>query len=91
MTDWRSTLGYYTFEEGNLVSRSSKKQLVVPQSSAEAKLQAMVHGICEMQWISGFFRELGFNSPGPAHLYCDSKVAISIAHSVWQNKTCQGR
>ena len=39
--DKRSTSRYWTFVEGNLVIRCSKKQLVVARSSVEAKFRAM--------------------------------------------------
>ncbi|XP_059635357.1 uncharacterized mitochondrial protein AtMg00810-like [Cornus florida] len=48
-TDRRSTSGYFTFVEGNLVTWRSKKQKVVSRSSAEAEFLA--HGVCELLWV----------------------------------------
>lgn len=45
----------------------------------------MAHGICEMSWIRGFLRELGFNSHEPIRLYYDSKAAISITQDAVQH------
>ena len=54
-TDWvgnqttrKSTSGYFTSVEGNLVIWKSKKQKVVEGSSIEAKFQGMAHGVCEL-------------------------------------------
>jgi hypothetical protein len=47
-TDRRSTSGYFTFVEDNLVTWRSKKQKVVARSSAEAEFRGMAHGICEL-------------------------------------------
>ena len=45
--DRKSTIGYYTFVWGNLVTWS-KKQNVVPRSSAEAEYRAIAQGTCEL-------------------------------------------
>ena len=50
-TDRRSTSGYFTFVEGNLVTWRSKKQKVVARSSAEVEYWGMAHGVCELLWI----------------------------------------
>ena len=50
-TTIRSTFGYFTFVEGNIVTWKSKKQKVVARSSAEAEFQGTVHGVCELLWI----------------------------------------
>ena len=44
----RSTSGYFTFVEGNLVTWRSEKQKVVTRSSAEAEYRGMAHGVCEL-------------------------------------------
>ena len=52
LTDKRSTSGYYTLVDGNLVTWMSKKQHVVSYSSTEAKFRAMALGICELMWLN---------------------------------------
>ena len=45
----------------------------------------MVLGICELMWLKGLLRELQVNLKIPMRLYCDNKVAISIAHNLLQH------
>ncbi|XP_037493736.1 secreted RxLR effector protein 161-like [Jatropha curcas] len=60
--DRKSTSGYFTFVEGNLVTWRSKKQNVVARSSAEAELRGVVLGLCEGLWINLLLGDLGFAS-----------------------------
>ena len=46
--DRHSTLGYYVFIGGNLISRKSKKQHVVARSSVEAEYRAKALVTCEL-------------------------------------------
>ena len=46
-----STLDYYTFIGGNLVTWKSKKQTVVAKSSVEAEFRVVAHGICKLLWL----------------------------------------
>ena len=85
ITNSKSTSGYFTFVGGNLVTWCSKKQNVVASSSAEAEYRAVSHGLCELLWLRILMGELGFNLEKPVNLYCDNKVAISIAHNSVQH------
>ena len=51
VVDRRSTIGYYTFLGGNLVTWRSKKQSLVARSSAEAEFLAMAQGVYELLWF----------------------------------------
>ena len=44
----KSTLGYFTFVRGNLVTWRSKKQKVVALSSVDVKLRGIAKGLCEL-------------------------------------------
>ena len=46
--DRKSTTGYCTFVEGNLVTWRSKNQDIVSRSSAQAEYKVMTHIACEM-------------------------------------------
>jgi hypothetical protein len=76
-----STAGYCTSMGGNLVTWHSKKQSVVTRSNAEVKFRALAHEVCETLWLKIILKELEFDSKDPMRLYCDNKVAISIAHN----------
>nr|GEW34833.1 retrovirus-related Pol polyprotein from transposon TNT 1-94 [Tanacetum cinerariifolium] len=83
--DGKSTSGYFTFVEGNLVTWRSKKQKVVSRSSAEAEFRGMVHGICELLWIRRILRDLGIELTKPVKLYCDNESAVKIANNPIQH------
>ena len=55
--DKRSSLGYCTFVEGNLVTWMNKKQPTIGRLSAKANYQAMTLGICELTWIITLLKE----------------------------------
>ena len=84
-TDRRSTSGYFTFVEGNLVTWRSKKQKVVARSSAEAEYRGMAHGVCELLWIKQVLQDLGIECETSMGLHCDNKSAIEIAHNPVQH------
>jgi hypothetical protein len=63
--DRRSTLGYFTFVGGNLVTWRSKKQNVVARSSAEAEFRGMSLEICEALWLRLLLSDLGYPPEQP--------------------------
>ena len=77
--DHRSTSGYCSYIQGNLVTRRSKKQTIVVRSSAEAKFRALANGICEGMWIKRLLEELKFLIDSPVRIFCDNQAVISIA------------
>ena len=81
LIDRESTIGYYTFVWGNLVTWKLKKQAVIARSSAEAELRATAHDICEILWLKLMLEELAIQVQTPRCLYCDNKATISIAHN----------
>jgi len=85
VTDRKSTSGYCTYVWRKFVTWRSKKQRVVARRSAEAKFRAMTQGICEALWIYRVLEELKITMELLFKLYCESKVAISIAHNLVQN------
>ena len=88
ITDRKSTLGYFTFVGGNLVTWRSKKQKVVALSSAEAKFRGMAKGLCELLWLKKLLEEIDCSSHETMNLFCDNKASIAIAHNpVQHNRT----
>ena len=81
ISDRRSTSRYCTYVGGNLVTLRSKKHNVVARSSAEAEFRAVAQGMCEVLWIRRILQVLKVLEALPMKLYCDNKVAISIAHN----------
>jgi hypothetical protein len=68
--DRKSTLGYFMFVGGNLVTWRSKKKKVVALSSAEAKFRGMAKRLCELLWIRRLLTELRF-TPTSEHMEVD--------------------
>ena len=54
---------------------------MVARSSAEAEYMAMANGVCKLLWLQRILVELHMPMKTPMKLYCDNKVAISIAHN----------
>ncbi|CAL8150805.1 unnamed protein product [Prunus armeniaca] len=85
VTDRKSTLGYFTFVGGNLVTWRSKKHNVVALSNAEAEFRGMTKGICELLWLRKLLIELGYKPTSTMNLFCDNKAAIAIAQNPVQH------
>ena len=58
----RSTIRYYVFIGGNLVSWRSKKQNVVSWSSVESKYRAMVQLVHEIMWLHQLLNKVSLKS-----------------------------
>ena len=84
-SDRRSTLGYFTFVGGNLVTWRRKKQHVVARLSAEAEYRGTALGVCKVLWIRFILKDLGYPLQQPIQLYCDNKAARDIAYNPVQH------
>ena len=83
--DRKSISEYCTFIWGNLVTWRSKKQSVVARNSAEAKFRVMTHWVCEVLWLNQVLKELRQPTTYRLKLYCNNKIATSIAHNPVQH------
>nr|GEY82962.1 putative reverse transcriptase, RNA-dependent DNA polymerase [Tanacetum cinerariifolium] len=72
----RSTSGYFTLVDGNLVTWRSKKQKVVALSSAEAEFRGIARGLAEALWIRKILSEIEYHSTQTSKIMCDNKAAI---------------
>uniref|UniRef100_A0A2P2QLF0 Retrovirus-related Pol polyprotein from transposon TNT 1-94 n=1 Tax=Rhizophora mucronata TaxID=61149 RepID=A0A2P2QLF0_RHIMU len=79
--DKRSTSGYCTYMDENLVTWRSKKQNVVARSSVEVGFRPMTLGICELLWLKIILKDLKISWKTSMKLYCDNKSAINIVHN----------
>jgi hypothetical protein len=75
----RSTIGYCTFLECNLVTWKSQKQILVARSSTETKYRVMAHKISELTLLRHFLQKIGFSILTPIPLYCYNQVVVHLA------------
>ena len=64
---------------GSPISWQTKKQDVVPQSSAEAEYRSMRNALKEVLWLRQLLGDLGCPQTKPIRLFCDSQAAIHIS------------
>lgn len=61
--DHRSTSGYCTFLENNLISWSSSKQKTVSRSSADSEYRGLANATTKIIWILVMLTKLGYSFP----------------------------
>nr|GEV62785.1 ribonuclease H-like domain-containing protein [Tanacetum cinerariifolium] len=71
-TTRRSTSGYCVFLGNNLLSCSSKRQLTLSRSSAEAEYRGVANVVAETCWIWNLLRELHTPLYSATIVYCDN-------------------
>jgi hypothetical protein len=81
-----STSGYAVFLGSNLVSWSSKRQLVVSRSSAEAEYRAVANGVAEASWLRQLLAELHTSPSRSSLIYCDNVSAVYLSTNPIQHQ-----
>ena len=75
----RSTCGYCVYLGDNLVSWSSKRQVTVSRSSAEAEYRSVAHPVAETVWLRQLLAELHRPLDRATIVYCDNISAVYMA------------
>ena len=75
----RSTSGYCVYFGDNLVSSSSKRQVTVSSSSAEAEYRSVAHAVAETVWLRQLLVELHRPLDRATIVYCDNISAVYMA------------
>ena len=63
----------------NLISWSSKRQLTVSRSSAEAEYRSVAHAVAEMVWLRQLLTELHRPVQQATIVYCDNVSAMYMS------------
>jgi hypothetical protein len=74
----RSTTGYSIYLGANCISWTSKKQLTISRSSAEAEYRAMASAATKLTWISYLLRDIGLTLHHPPTLFCDNNSVLHM-------------
>jgi hypothetical protein len=82
----RSTSGFCVFLGDNLISWSSKRQLTVSRSSAEAEYRAVAHVVAESCWVRNLLQELHCPLDRSTVVYCDNVSAVYLSVNPVQHR-----
>nr|GFB78548.1 NBS-containing resistance-like protein [Tanacetum cinerariifolium] len=75
----RSTFGYCVFLGDNLLSCSTKRQVTLSRSSAEAEYRGVANVVAETAWIHNLLLELHAPLTTATLVYCDNVIAVYLS------------
>ena len=81
-----STSGFCVFLGDNMVSWSSKRQMKVSRSSAEAEYRAVAHAVAETTWLRQLLTELHQPIQQATIVYCDNVSACYLSANPVQHR-----
>ena len=82
----RSTSSFCVYLGDNLVSWSSKRQVTVSRSSAEAEYRSVAHSVAEAVWLRQLLVELHRPIERATIVYCDNISAVYMASNPVQHR-----
>ncbi|GJX61370.1 ribonuclease H-like domain-containing protein [Tanacetum coccineum] len=82
----RSTSGYCVFLGNNLLSWSSKRQVTLSRSSAEAEYMGVANAVAETCWLRNLLRELHTPLSTATLGYCDNVSAVYLSSNPVQHQ-----
>ncbi|GJV85716.1 ribonuclease H-like domain-containing protein [Tanacetum coccineum] len=81
-----STSGYCVFLGNNLLSRFSKRQVTISQSSAEAEYRGVANVVAETCWLRNLLRELHSPLSIATLVYCDNVSDVYLSSNPIQHQ-----
>jgi hypothetical protein len=82
----KSTSGYAVFLGDNLISSSSKRQVTVSRSSAEAEYRVVANAVAEATWLRQLLLELHSSLRRATLVYCDNISAVYMSANPVQHQ-----